>query len=414
MSPARRQQGQRTAWIAWSLLLVATGALGSVFWMVARDGFGQADSYVWPPSALLDVVGLYGFAIVGVVLAARRPRNPIGWLFLVMGTVFVAQEAASQYAGHAYAAGAPVAGVAVVVDWFSSWLWALAFLSLPYLFLLFPDGRLPGRRWRMVGWLTGGAGAVLVLVVSVTSWRMRSPTTRLVNQPDEGTFLVVLSVLLATLGACLLAGVVSLVVRFRRSLGVERQQLRWIAAASVAVVAALLVGAVGDLTGARMLRFVSEVGGGLAIIGLPVAVGFAVLRYRLYELDRIISRVVSYGVLTLLLVGVYAAGVFWVGGLVRGATAGRGGDVVVAASTLAVAAAFLPLRARIQRVVDRRFNRARYDAQRTVEAFAQRLRDEVDLATLVDELGGTAAAVLHPRHVSVWVPTHETDREEPT
>ena len=188
-------------------------------------------------------------------------------------------------------------------------------------------------------------------------------------------------------------GALSIIIRFRRSRGVERQQLKWF------FIGALLLPAIpfgGELLPAPLSNFVLPV----VLSLLPVAIGVAVLRYRLYEIDRVISRTVSYLLLTGVLVGVYALGVLGVGALVPGERS----DLLVAASTLAVAALFRPLRARVQRIVDRRFNRARFDAGRTLESFTSRLRDEVDVDALVEDLGATIRSTFGPKRLNVWTP----------
>jgi hypothetical protein len=211
------------------------------------------------------------------------------------------------------------------------------------------------------------------------------------------------AIFVVLLVGAVLAGASALVVRYRRARRGERQQLKWAVLGGLVSVSVYLT---GDLT-TRLPGVDWWLVSLVAFTVFPLTVALAVLRYRLYDIDRIVSRTVSYGLLTALLVGVYAAGVVGLGGLIRSATGGGGGDLVVAASTLAVAALFGPARRRIQDLVDRRFNRARYDAQQTVEAFAQRLRDEVDLDTLCADLRASANEAIQPRSASVWVRARE-------
>jgi hypothetical protein len=202
---------------------------------------------------------------------------------------------------------------------------------------------------------------------------------------------------LAPIVVLAVAGLVNTAVRYRRAVGVERQQIKWL------VPPILLLPIVLLLTGFAATEPLGLVLGAVVTTSIPVGIGVAVLRYRLYEIDRVISRTLAYAALTIFLVAVYTAGVLGLGWLARSVAAGGGGDIAVAASTLAVAALFGPARRRIQATVDRRFNRARYDAQRTVEAFAQRLRDEVDIDALTDHLRDVTDAVMQPRQVIVWV-----------
>jgi hypothetical protein len=379
---------------------VAGCATGWALWLIATRQDVLAEPFEVAAVGLLDLAGFFAFAAVGAMVAVRRHRNAIGWLFLTLGLAFTLQEAAGQYAGRAYAdpTGLPAGSLAVVADWASSWSWALAVAALPAALLLFPDGRPPSARWRWVGWLNAVTAGALIPVIAAGLWTMRSPTARVADQPDEGLLLVALIAFVAIHGVCLLAAGASLAVRFRRARGIERQQLRWIAWAGGALIAALFTGALDDLVGAPALGVLAEVGGGLAVIALPVAVGMAVLRYRLYEIDRIISRTFSWALLSMFLGGIYLVTVLVVAPLV-----GQGSDLIVAASTLAVAAAFGPARRRVQGFVDRRFNRARYDAEQTIVAFRAQLRDEVALEYLSREVLAVVHRTVEPAGASLWL-----------
>jgi hypothetical protein len=388
--------------LAWVLLGAATAAVAISLWLIEHAQF-VATQYRYPIVAFLDVLGFYVATVVGAVLATRRPRNPIGWLLLVIGTAFAVQDAAGRYAGLAYARAAPgpVGAAALHADWLSSWLWAGFLVALPYLLLLFPDGRPPSRRWRWLAWSTGLAGGALLLSFATAMWLGRSRTTRLVDQPDEGTFFVVFVVLLATLFALSAAAAISLIVRYRRAHGVERLQVRWLAAAGSALVAALVIGGFGDVFGVRALALAGEIGGLAALVALPVSIAVAVLRYRLYDIDRIVSRTVSYALLTGVLGSVYLAAVLASSRVF--APLGAGSELAVAAATLATAALFAPARQRIQAVVDRRFNRARYDAEQVVTAFRERLRDAVALGDVVHATRSAVTRTVDPAAASVWL-----------
>jgi hypothetical protein len=388
------------AWVAASLTLAAV--CGAV-WIEGIAG-GSASAAVILGAAAL------AFALVGAIIVARRPGHRIGWIMSGIGLAFAAQHLAATHAVIGIERDWPATGLSA---WYGSWGFApsflLAFVLLP---LLFPDGRLPSRRWRPVIVL-----AVLLLVgATVLAFAepvldpaglgvevpnpfhtdALAPIVPIVNRTVEVTF-----------GLTLLGGVSAIVVRTRRSSGVERQQMKWFLAAAVLPPAGFAVST------APVLDPYQEHLWAAMVVGLPLAVGVAVLRYRLYEIDRIISRTVSYALLFATLTAIYVAGVVGLGHVMRAATGRAVSDLVVAASTLAVAAAFAPVRRRVQAAVDRRFNRAGYDAQRTIERFAQRLREEVDLGALTEDLRTVSTETVHPASVSVWLaPTPVGERSE--
>jgi hypothetical protein len=265
--------------------------------------------------------------------------------------------------------------------------------------LLFPNGRLLTPRWRYVLWV-GAAGVSLMALSAVLSAGPLSGFPELQNPVGVDSAVLHWSFVPGFLlfSAALIATVASVVLRFRRAAGEERQQLTVLLAAGVLVAAAFVVGGfLGNWLGENFGVAVTL----LAVLAIPVAIGVAMLRYRLYEIDRVVSRTLVYGALTVILGAAYA-GLVLAGQAVFSSFAG-GSDLAIAVSTLVVAALFLPLRARVQRVVDRRFYRRRYDAQRTLEAFGARLRQEVDLATLSGELRGVVQETIQPAHVTLWL-----------
>jgi hypothetical protein len=378
----------RSTWVAWGLL--ALGLLGNgagLALSVANEDFG------WHAGEALLWVVFPAFLVVGCLILARRPGNLIGWIFTAVGLLTAAAGLAEPYATYAYAhpGSLPVPTVAV---WVVTWIWSpTIMLMVVFPLLLFPTGRSLSPRWRPVTWLAVG------LVVAYTVSGALSPSLHLnehaIANPigvagmelDRGPLGAVLNGLLLLVFA---AAIVSLVVRFRRSHGVERQQLKWFTYAGALVLLAPLSNA--------LIGNVSYV----LVLALPVAVGVAVLRYRLYDIDRLINRTVVYGLLTALLAGVYAGTVLVLGQLFGG-IGGQPPSWVVAGATLAVAAMFQPARRRIQAVVDRRFNRRKYDAARTVEAFSVRLRDEVDLDALSAELLAVVDQTIQPTRASLWL-----------
>jgi hypothetical protein len=279
-----------------------------------------------------------------------------------------------------------------VFGWLSNWIWAIAVAALAFLFLLFPTGQLRSRRWRPAAWFAGVAfalAAVCILIAASSEWA--HPFA--LSGPASPGGLTALFFLVGTLliSAALLVSVMALVVRFAKSSGEERLQLKWCAAAALVLVVVFVASIWVSSAAVNVLQ-------SLAFVGLWTAIAIAVLKYRLYEIDRVISRTLAYAIVTGLLVGVYAGLVLLATQVFR-----FHNTVAVAASTLVAAALFNPLRRRVQEVVDRRFNRARYDADQTVAAFAARLKDTVDLDSVRDDLATVVDQALEPAHVSVWI-----------
>ena len=348
------------------------------------------------------------YAGVGLVVARRQPRNPIGWLLLVFIALYVLGAGAVEYAVLAYSLGhrgLPLAPAAVVLDT----LQAPSLALFPPVILLFPDGRLASRRWRRVLWayavLTAYVSAVSVAqgIAAVAGHDIHLGTNGnltstgqlggwLANPP---TWLVV--PVLASIAAIGLSFVARQVLSWRRAGGERRQQLKWLASGAVVVVASAFLTSAHSAFPDGAWQVVT----GLAWFGfaaLPLSIGVAILKYRLYDIDRIISRTLAYTLVTGLLVGVYAGLVLLAIQVLRFSS-----PVAVAASTLVAAALFAPVRSKVQRAVDRRFNRARYDADRIVAAFSDRLKDAVDLAAVRTDLVSVTHQALEPAHVSVWL-----------
>jgi hypothetical protein len=343
------------------------------------------------------------FAAVGLLVARRQPRNPVGWLMLGIALCFLLSIEAGSYdlADYRFGHGLPLGPVSLLLDL----LWEPALVLGPVAVLLFPNGRLPSARWRWVlrACLTVGLVLLAILVLKSADaiahhqTRVDGSGQLVVFDQTSGyggaafilvAYAVLLTVWVAAMGRQFLA--------WRRSYGERREQFKWLASGAVVCFAGLLAST--QLSSARGWWHAV---GDVAVIGaaaLPVAIGVAILKYRLYDIDRIISRTLAYVIVTGLLVGLYA-------GLVLLATRVLTfhSTVAVAASTLAAAALFNPVRRRVQQVVDRRFNRARYDADQTVAAFAARLQDAVDLDSVQHDLASAVQHALEPAHVSVWV-----------
>ena len=332
-------------------------------------------------------------------MARRQLRNPVGWILIIFILVFLLSQAAGYYAVLYYRLGhhsLPLAPVAVLL----LPLWAPALLLFPVVILLFPDGRLTARRWRwvLVAYALLGAVACAAVfspaITAVASHDVRLDASGDViskggSQSGGGLGALVVLVGIAVIW---LSFVVHQVLSWRQAEGERRQQLKWLASG-----AAVTLGVLPISFGISSTNVAGEVLG-LGLAALPVGIGVGILKYRLYEIDRIISRTLAYAIVTGLLVGVYA-------GLVLLATEvlGLHSTVAVAAATLGAAALFSPLRRRVQHVVDRRFNRARYDADQMVSEFAARLKDAVDLDSVRDDLTGVVQQALEPAHLSVWI-----------
>jgi len=389
------------AWALWALTLVAFALMGWFDRLLTQAG--RPDLALGTSDVPAFVLATLSATTVGALLASRRPRHPVGWLLLGLGLPVALSGVATGYANYGLMArpgSLPAADWAAVYHGVSV-LGALT--CLQFVLLLTPTGSLPSPRWRW--WAPAAGGAALLALVTSLLLPFDPPyqavPSPLVVPALAGLLRPVGGVawILTALGPPVAAA--SLLLRFRRARGVERQQLRWLAlaaalAAAVMVVTALALalGLVGDSGDELLLGWVSAV-----VLGLmPLATGAAILRYRLYDLDRIVSRTLAYGLLTLLLGGGYGVVVLGLGQLL-----GRGSSLVVAGATLAVAAVFQPARRRVQRVVDRRFNRRRYDAARTIQVFSARLREQVDLDALTAELVVVADQTMQPTRVSVWL-----------
>jgi hypothetical protein len=390
-----RLSSRGPARLAWTLCGLATAAtlLASVLRILIAGAshdvpadldVGTGD-LVWP-------VAVLGFAFVGALVASRQPGNAVGWIFGGGALAFSLSGLTESYAVYTlFADPGGLLGGGETMAWISVWVWVLGGVPLITLFpLLFPNGRLLSPRWRPVVW------AALAALVSLSVGNAFAPGPfddfPLVENPygaggaagdlfsamqGLGWLLVILS---------LIASATSLVLRFRRSRGVERLQLKWVAAASVVLVACFL------------LWEVWEGMAPLGIVAMVVAAGIAILRHRLYDIDVVINRTLVYGALTATLAATYVGLV-----LLLQLVLSPGSDLAIAGSTLAVAALFRPARSRIQELVDRRFYRRRYDAQRTLQGFGAQLRDEVDLDALGGALRAVVAETMQPAHVTLWL-----------
>jgi hypothetical protein len=389
--------------LAWALWALAMLGVATVPWFdhllrqAGRPELTQLDATVVP----LVLAALVA-ATVGAVLANRRPHHPVGWLLLALGLAVTASGVADGYARYGLLARPSALPAARWVATYSPATLYLAFVCIGFVLLLTPSGSLPSPRWRWWARLAATAPVGFLLALGVGPGLVIPPYDEVIDPVSvpalASAVTAVIAVSFTIAIGSLAVGAWSLVVRFRRARGSERQQLRWVAFAAALTVppaAVVLFSVVVVDTKATVVLLVAL---GVCMALLPLAIGAAILRYRLYDLDRLISRALAYGLLTLLLAGGYAALVLGLGQLL-----GQDSSLVVAAATLAVAAVFQPARRRIQQGVDRRFNRRRHDAAQTIATFSTRLRDQVDLTTLTSELLTVVDQTMQPTRASLWL-----------
>jgi hypothetical protein len=382
------------AWGLWTLTILGLVVLVWLDQLLRQTG--RPELVVLNPTAFAPVLGAMTTATVGAVVASRRPRHPVGWLLLAFGLSLSAAGVTLATTNYGVAHAAPAAGL--VARYVPATV-AVAMACNGLTLLLTPTGHLPSPRWR---WCAGIIAATPVVVLGIVTLSP-GPGDRLIEAVDspldlralDGGLLVAYQAASAVIITAFVAAAWSLVGRFRHARGVERQQLRWVALATVLIALLAVVNLAALALGAYAL---APLVGGLNPPILAAGIGAAILRYRLYDLDRIISRTLAYGLLTLLLGGGYALVVLGLSQLL-----GRESPLVVAAATLAVAALFQPARHRIQAVVDRRFNRRRHDAARIIEGFGTRLRDQVDLDTLTAEVLAVVDQTMQPTQASLWL-----------
>lgn len=375
-----------TAALVFGVLLNA-GALA----LLVADGQHGSTYLIWT-----FVIFTGPFLILGALVVAHLPSNAVGWLLLLVGFSQSMNAATGAYADHA-AGALPLARL---IDAFAevNWLPSLA-IMVTLLPSLFPTGRPLSPRWRWPVWLAASCMILIVTFGTLAGWfEQRDPVT---NEPASVAPAAVglpLLIGFALLAPTTLLSISSAIVRFRRSRGTERQQLKWFAFAVVVCLAIVIYQFVPAPIGDDTRAMVSTIG----FIALPASIAIAILRYRLYDIDRLINRALVYGLLSASLIGIYVVFVVTLQTFLDPLTSGS--DLTVAASTLAVAALFRPVRARIQHVVDRRFYRHKYDAARTVDAFVMRLREQIDLDAITQELRGVVRETMQPSHVSLWLP----------
>jgi hypothetical protein len=376
------------AWFAWAVCALSLALTALSFLLIALNLSLKTPAYFfWPELTVLAI----GYSVIGAIIASRLPNHPIGWICCAIGLIAAVDHFSGEYAVYALLAHPDALAGGKVMLWLQGWFWMLFVGFIVFLLLLFPNGRLPSSRWRPFAWVS-----VAVISVGVIWSSVISPDVRFDAPPSPIQLLVLLLGLVAA---------ASVVVGRRGARGVERQQIKWLlyagpiwfvgSALKIAVFFFMLVEGSWGLWVSYLLVAVGGLGG-------PIAIGIAILRYRLYEIDILINRTLVYGSLTALLALVYFGGIVLLQRVFVVLT-GEKSTLAVVASTLVIAALFNPLRRRVQAFVDRRFYRRKYDARKTLEAFSARLRDETDLGALRDELVGVVRETMQPAHVSLWL-----------
>jgi hypothetical protein len=412
------------AWLAWSIwaLSVAFVPTGLAFGILALSAsLPPGREPILPQIAVVNVL-LLAYGTVGALIASRRPENKIGWIFCAVGLALAVASTASGYADYGLYGQGGALPAPELAAWFNAWLYILLLFVAPcLLFLLFPDGRPPSRRWRPVVWLVAVAGAGTFFTLAFSPGELDEYAYPGLANPlgiggDVGEILTAIEGPgNGIVPIAVLVSIASMIVRFRRARGRERLQLKWVVYTAALVATSFLVSFMLPARVPQVIQDAVFLLGVAAFAGIPIAAGIAILRYRLYDIDLLINRTLVYGSLTVLLAAVYVGGVAATQTIFRALTGQeQQPQLAIVASTLVIAALFNPLRHRIQAFIDRRFYRRKYDAAKTLEAFSAKLRDETDLDTLGDDLTSVVRETMQPAHVSLWLrPDTVPQREQP-
>ena len=386
------------AWLAWSAcglsLVLTTLSLILIILLLQSDA---PIYYYWLETSMVSA----GYATVGAIIASRLHRSPIGWLFCAIALAFAVVHFSAQYANYTILAPpGSLLGVEAAA-WLTAWVWVAGLGLVVFLDLLFPTGKLPSARWRWFARFTAISLLPAAVLAALSPGRILSSTLHnplaIEGLPNASKAVEAFMYALVVVGAS------SMLMRLRYAGRVERQQIKWFAYATVVVISGVILkNVVYPMVSVTWLWWVGLILTAVGVASSPVAMGLAIFRYRLYEIDLIINRTIVYGSLTTLLVAVYLGAVVLLQWLFV-ATTGEKSTFAVVASTLLIAALFTPLRRRIQSFIDKRFYRSRYDARQTLEAFSAKLRNETDLDTLRDDLVRMVMENIQPAHVSLWL-----------
>jgi hypothetical protein len=386
--------GRAAALLAWTL-----GGVAVAFTVIAI-GLAAAAGTIGVDWGGLHLVMVLVFSTVGILIATRHPDNAIGWIFCASAAVNGLGALASGYADYGQAEGGSAGSLAQAAAWYATLSWIpVVLVPVAYLPLLFPDGRLPSRRWRPVAWCAALGIAAAFLTAGTQPGALEDyPNLTNPYAVDSAVRTIGEGVSAMVVLGVLVASPLSLILRFRRARYEQRQQIKWLVWAGALAAATIAIGTAGYQL---LTPEVANVAILLSVLGLPVATGIGILRHRLYDVDVVINRTIVYGALTVTLAAGYLGSVLLLQLLLRPVTQGSG--LAVAVSTLAVAALFRPVRSRIQAGVDRRFFRRRYDAARTLEAFSARLREQLDIDALGHDLQVVVRETMQPTHVTLWL-----------
>jgi hypothetical protein len=397
---------RRTAlWLAWSMCAVSLASTALAVLLLVRN-FSSPSPHVfdlWVQGIVIPVT----CSTVGVIIASRRPHHPIGWLFCAVGLLAGVNHLCAEYAINALLTQPGSLPYGRAAAWVASWPWMPANALLVFVGLLFPDGRLPSRRWLPFAWLNVVVAVVGTIAVAFLAGPVPAlgPIENPLGLEGARNLLGPVATVSGTLerGILGIIAVGSLFLRLHRARGEEREQIKWLAyAASVVVIGAILTYVLPEATGARWVGQVGLALLAVGFVGVPIAIGIAILKYRLYDINLLINRTLVYGTLTATLIALYFGGIVLLQRVFVALT-GQRSTLAVVASTLVIAALFNPLRRSIQSFIDRRFYRRKYDAAKTLEAFSAKLRDETDLDALSDDLVSVVRETMQPAHVSLWL-----------
>jgi hypothetical protein len=388
------------AWFAWSAcaLSLALTAL-TVLLIVLLLRSDTPIYYYWLETSMVAV----GYSTVGAVVASRLPDSPIGWLFCAIGLIFGVSHFSAEYAAYDLLAPSRSLPAGEAFAWLTSWVWVGGLGLIVYLDLLFPNGRLPSARWRWFARFTAIVLLPAAILGALSPGLILSSTLQnplgIEGLPNASKAVEAFMYALVAVGAS------SMLARLRHAGRIERQQIKWFAyATAVAISGVILKNTVYPAVGVTWVWWVGLVLTTVGVGSSPVAMGIAIFRYRLYEIDLLINRTLVYGTLTLTLALIYLGGVATTQAIFRAITGQEEQpQLAIVVSTLVIAALFNPLRRRIQGFIDRRFYRSKYDARKTLEAFSVKLRDETDLEALSDDLVGVVKETMQPAHVSLWL-----------
>jgi MFS family permease len=399
---------KRTAnWLAWSMCALSLALIALSFLLIVLIlNLNTPTYFYWLEPTAIAV----GYSVIGAILVPRLPHHPIGWLCCAIGFLGAVEHFSGEYAVYALVAqpGPPLAGGQAAL-WLSVWAWILMIGLIVFLLLLFPTGRLPSRRWRWFAWLSAAVTLIAATLAAISPdavlYTLGPSDTGFIslpnplgveglpnlNRPVQALVLILALVTVASL----------IVVRLRRAWGVERLQIKWLIYAGVIGFGGMILRTYfSPLIGEPWGQWIGYLVVAVGVLGSPIAIGVAILRYRLYEIDLIINRTLVYGALTATLALFYFGSVTALQYLFSLLT-GQGNTLAIVASTLAIAALFNPLRRRIQSFIDRRFYRRKYDAAKILEAFGTKLRDQTDLEKLCEDLAEVVDETMQPAHVSV-------------